>query len=100
LKEKEIPNGWQRTRGSPQTGDQVRPPAKEDGEDPDRGEHREEEKVRIGAETSVAFRSAKERPFRGVKGDNTTAIDLPVRTWLQAAQEALGMAARRRDTAA
>jgi hypothetical protein len=34
--------------------------------------------LRTGAETSVAFRSAKERDFRGAKGDGTTAIDLPV----------------------
>jgi hypothetical protein len=30
------------------------------------------------AETSVAFRSAKEGGFRGAKGDNPTDIDLPV----------------------
>ena len=34
--------------------------------------------LRTGAETSVAFRSAKERDFRGAKGDNTTVIDSPV----------------------
>ena len=34
--------------------------------------------LRTGAETSVAFRSAKERRFRGAKGDNPTDIDSPV----------------------
>ena len=34
-------------------------------------------RVRTGVETSVAFRSAKVRGFRGAKGDNTTVIDLP-----------------------
>jgi hypothetical protein len=29
-------------------------------------------------ETSVAFRSAKERSFRGAKGDDPTDIDSPV----------------------
>jgi len=33
-----------------------------------------------GAETSVAFRFAKERDFRGAKGDNPTVIDPPVRS--------------------
>ena len=33
-----------------------------------------------GAKTSVAFRSAKERGFRGAKGDNPTVIDSPVLT--------------------
>jgi hypothetical protein len=33
--------------------------------------------IRIDAETSVAFRSAKERNFRGAKGDNATVIDSP-----------------------
>ena len=32
---------------------------------------------RIGKETSVAFRSAKERYFRGAKGDYATVIDSP-----------------------
>ena len=31
-----------------------------------------------GAETSVAFRSAKERGFRGAKGDHATVVDSPV----------------------
>ena len=39
-------------------------------------------KVKTGAETSVAFRSAKERDFRGAKGDNPTVIDSPVLTGL------------------
>ncbi|MCX7426807.1 MAG: hypothetical protein NTW96_14415, partial [Planctomycetia bacterium] len=30
--------------------------------------------LRIGAETSVAFRSAKDRHFRGAKGDNATVL--------------------------
>jgi hypothetical protein len=34
--------------------------------------------LRTRAETSVAFRSAKERGFRGAKGDNPTDIDAPV----------------------
>lgn len=34
----------------------------------------------IGKETSVAFRSAKERRFRGAKGDHATVIDVPVLT--------------------
>ena len=34
--------------------------------------------LRTGAEISVAFRSAKERGFRGAKGDNPTDIDSPV----------------------
>jgi hypothetical protein len=34
--------------------------------------------LRIDEEESVAFRSAKGNPFRGAKGDNPTAIDLPV----------------------
>ena len=33
--------------------------------------------LRIGKETSVAFRSAKERYFRGAKGDYATVIDSP-----------------------
>jgi hypothetical protein len=33
---------------------------------------------------SVAFRSAKERPFRGAKGDNPTAIDSPAATGIDA----------------
>ena len=35
-------------------------------------------RLRIGTETSVAFRSAKERDFRGAKGDIPTVIDLSV----------------------
>jgi hypothetical protein len=31
-----------------------------------------------GAEINVAFRSAKERDFRGAKGDDTTVIESPV----------------------
>ena len=34
--------------------------------------------LRTGAETSVAFRSAKGRGFRGAKGDNPTDIDSPI----------------------
>jgi hypothetical protein len=34
--------------------------------------------MRAGEEESVAFRSAKGRPFRGAKGDNAAVIDLPV----------------------
>ena len=34
--------------------------------------------IRTDAEISVAFRSAKERGFRGAKGDNPTDIDSPV----------------------
>jgi hypothetical protein len=33
--------------------------------------------LRTGTETSVAFRSAKERGFRGAKGDQATIIDSP-----------------------
>ena len=33
--------------------------------------------ITIGAEIGVAFRSAKERGFRGAKGDNATVIDSP-----------------------
>jgi hypothetical protein len=47
-------DGWQRTTHTPQTGDQVRPPAEEDGEDPDRVEDREEEN-----ETAVGRMSAR-----------------------------------------
>jgi hypothetical protein len=36
--------------------------------------------LRIGAETSVAFRSAKERSFRGAKGNFPTVIDSPILT--------------------
>jgi len=34
--------------------------------------------VRTSVAIIVAFRSAKERGFRGAKGDNTTDIDSPV----------------------
>jgi hypothetical protein len=34
--------------------------------------------LRTVAETSVAFRSAKERNFRGAKGDSATVVDSPV----------------------
>ena len=52
-------NGSKRTTDGPQTGDEVRPPAEEDGEDPDRVEARQEEKVirrwdSIVGETSFA----------------------------------------------
>ena len=40
---KENCNGWKRTTDGPQTGDQVRPPAEEDGKEPDRGEDQREE---------------------------------------------------------
>ena len=43
-----------------------------------RGKGKPDTTVGTGAETSVAFRSAKERGFRGAKGDNTTVIDSPV----------------------
>jgi hypothetical protein len=38
-------NGWQRQTNATQTGDQVRPLAEEDGEEPYRGESRQEEKA-------------------------------------------------------
>ena len=44
------------------------------------GSPRREQRLRTGAEIGVVFRSAKERGFRGAKGDNTTVIDAPVLT--------------------
>ena len=44
--------------------------------------------LRTGAEISVAFRSAKERGFRGAKGDNPTDIDSPVLKDQEKLQEA------------
>ena len=44
-------NGWQRTTDAPQTGDQIRSPAEEDGKEPDHGENREEE---VGRKTIMA----------------------------------------------
>jgi O-antigen ligase/tetratricopeptide (TPR) repeat protein len=41
---------------------------------------RNSRRLRTGAETSVAFRSAKERHFHGAKGDDATVIDSPVLT--------------------
>ena len=40
---KKTVTGRQRTTDTPQTGDQVRPPAEEDGKEPDRGEDQQEE---------------------------------------------------------
>ncbi len=39
-------NGWKRTTDGPQTGDQVRSSAEEDGKEPDRIEDQQEEKVK------------------------------------------------------
>jgi hypothetical protein len=39
-------NGWKRTTVGSQTGDQVRPPAEENGEEPDRVEDQQKEEVR------------------------------------------------------
>jgi len=39
-------NGWKRTTNTPQTGDQVRPIAEEDGKEPDCGEDWQEDKVK------------------------------------------------------
>ncbi len=50
--------------------------------------------LRTAAETSVAFRSAKDRDIRGAKGNNTTVIDSPVlRPGLQPQYRALACAA-------
>jgi hypothetical protein len=38
-------NGWKRTTNGPQTGNQVRPPAEEDGKEPDRTDDRQEEEI-------------------------------------------------------
>jgi hypothetical protein len=43
--DKDDSNGWKRTTNAPQTGDQVRSPAEEDGKDPDRVEDQQEEEV-------------------------------------------------------
>ena len=60
-------NGRKRTTNRPQTGDQVRPSAEEDGKDSDRVENRQEEKVIFGRET------------KGRRGKGVTIIsDLPL----------------------
>jgi phage baseplate assembly protein gpV len=38
-------SGWKRTTDGPQTGDQVRSPAEEDGKEPDRGEGQPEKEM-------------------------------------------------------
>jgi hypothetical protein len=43
-------NGWKRPTHCPQTGDQVRPLAEEDGKDPDRVEDRQEEEVKLSSD--------------------------------------------------
>jgi hypothetical protein len=43
-------NDWKRTTDTPQTGDQVRSPAEEDGKEPDCGEDQQEEKVKSSQE--------------------------------------------------
>ena len=52
--------------------------------EPRRGAMDAGERLRAGAEMSVAFRSAKERGFRGAKGDHAIVIDSPVLTRLSA----------------
>jgi len=46
ISKREHYHGWKRTTNGPQTGDQIRPLAEEDGKEPDRIEDQQEEKVR------------------------------------------------------
>ncbi len=50
-------DGWRRTTNAPQTGDQVRPLAEEDGEDSNRVEGQQEEKVK----TVVSWRGDEKK---------------------------------------
>ena len=54
---------------------------------------RQENGIKIGEDTSVAFRSAKERHFRGAKGDSGTVVDSPALSCLSG--DVLTNAARR-----